>query len=113
MITNMNHHVPAGHTITVSVVDGSAHVEQVESPAVAALVTNAAAQTFGPYMLDRTFRVQERAGVTVTVSEADIAANIPSADQAATLDAIPTTDQEDSATVWSDEGVLKVSGAGV
>lgn len=33
-------------------------------------------------------------------------------DFAAILVAIPTTDQGDSETIWSDSGVLKVSGSG-
>jgi hypothetical protein len=111
VVTNTNYPVPAGHTIAVSVVDGSAHVEQVENSSISARVTNSAPASFGPYLLPRTFRVQAGLNATVTIAEADIAANIPSTAQAAMLDAIPTADQEDSSTVWNDEGVLKVSTA--
>jgi hypothetical protein len=111
MVTNSHYALAAGHTLTVTVIDGTAHVQQIESASIAALVTNAAPQVFGPYALSRTFRVQERPGVTVAIAESDLTANIPSTAQAAMLDAIPTADQDDSATVWNDAGALKVSTA--
>lgn len=37
---------------------------------------------------------------------------IAGVDQAAILAAIPISDQEDSETVWNDNGTLKVSGSG-
>lgn len=111
MVTNTNYPLPAGHTLTVSVVDGKAHVEMVGNPSVAALVTNAGASVFGPYMVAHTFRVQQSGNATVAIAEADPTANIPSSAQAAILDAIPTADAEDGVTVWNDEGVLKVSSA--
>ena len=37
---------------------------------------------------------------------------ISGTDFAAILAAIPTSDQEDSSTIWNDNGVLKVSTAG-
>lgn len=99
-----------GHTITASAArNGVGHIRQVQDETVASRITTSAV-TYGPYMLERDFIVQ--GDVAVTMAEADIAANIPSAAQAAMLDAIPAADQEDSATVWNDEGVLKVSTAG-
>lgn len=103
------HILPAGHTLTVSIFDGTGSIRQVEDPTIGQIVTNAASVVYGPYMLQRSFETQ--GAVTVVIAEADIAANIPSAAQAAMLDAIPTTDQDDSATVWNDGGVLKVSTA--
>lgn len=110
-VINKSYTLPAGHTLTVSVVDGSAHVQQIESASIAALVTNAASAVFGPYLLPRNFRVQDGGNVTVVIAEADVAARIPSADQKALLDNIPTADAQDSVTVWNDEGALKVSTA--
>lgn len=104
------HSLPAGHTLTATVVDGSGYVRQVESAAIGGIVTNSAAAVYGPYSLPRTFTVTNN--VRVVIAEADTAANIPSTAQAAMLDAIPTADVEDSATVWNDEGVLKVSTSG-
>jgi hypothetical protein len=106
---NSLHHLPAGHTLTVSIFDGAGYVQQVQDPTIGQRVTNAAAVVYGPYMLDRSFTTQ--GAVSVVIAEADIAANIPSTAQAAMLDAIPTADQDDSATVWNDGGVLKVSTA--
>jgi hypothetical protein len=98
---NALHVLRAGHLLTVSVVDGSAHIRQVEDPSIAAIVTNSAARSFGPYFLDRSFVVKGVA--SVVISEAD---------KSALLNNIPTTDQEDSVTVWNDGGVLKVSTSG-
>ena len=103
--------LPAGHTLTATVVDGKGYVRRQDNPAVAGIVTNAAAAVYGPYLAPHVFEVQ--GDVSVVIAESDTLDNVPSAAQAAMLDAIPTTDQEDSTTVWSDEGVLKVSGSGV
>jgi len=107
---NSLHSLPAGHSITVSVVDGSGFIRQVDDPTIGQRVTNAAAVTFGPYALDRRFTTQ--GDVSVVIAEADFASNVPSAGQKALLDAIPTTDPaDDGVTVWNDGGTLKTSGA--
>lgn len=106
---NNLHVLPAGHTITATIVDGSGYIRQVENPAIGRRVTNAAAVVFGPYLLDRTFTTQ--GALTVVIAEADIAANVPTSEQKALLNNIPSTDQEDAASVWNDEGALKVSTA--
>jgi hypothetical protein len=106
---NSLHVVPAGHTITASIVDGSGYIRQVENPAIGRRVTNAAAAVFGPYVVPRQFTTQ--GALSVTIAEADFAANVPTADQKALLDNIPTADQEDASSVWNDEGALKVSTA--
>lgn len=104
---NSLHLVPAGHSITISIFDGVGFVRQVEDPTIGQRVTNAAAVTFGPYAFDRQFTTQ--GDVTVLIAEA--AAVLSPADKAI-LDAIPTTDPaDDGVTVWSDNGVLKTSGA--
>lgn len=108
MQTETIHKLKPGHTITVTKNHNVGHIRQVQDPTIGAVITGSHA--FGPYALERDFLVQGDA--TVTIAEADLTANIPSAAQAAMLDAIPAADQEDSATVWNDEGVLKVSGAG-
>lgn len=96
------------HTLTVALRNTvGGHVGQVQDPSIGAVITGS--HSFGPYLLDRDFIVSGDADVTI--AEADFTANVPSTAQAAMLDAIPLEDQEDSATVWSDEGVLKVSGA--
>jgi hypothetical protein len=105
-VTNNNVPLPAGHTLTVSVVDGKAHVRQLEDFSIGALVTNDAPAVFGPYGLPRNFRVQDDGNASAVVAEAD---TLPSALQKAALDAIPTVDAEDGVTVWDDAGVLKVS----
>lgn len=105
------HTLPAGHTLTATVVDGKGFVRRLDNPAIGGLLTNAAPAVYGPYLAPHAFEVQ--GAVTVTIAEASTLDNVPSAAQAAMLDAIPTADQEDSATVWNDEGVLKVSTAGV
>lgn len=105
------HQLPASHTLTVSVVDGKAYARQVEDSTISALVTNAAAVVFGPYLLDRSFIVQHQGNATAVIAEADVSANIPSADQKALLDGIPTEDAGDGVTIWNDAGVLKVSTA--
>jgi hypothetical protein len=103
------HTLPAGHTLTATVVDGSGYVRQVEDPSIGGRVTNAAAAVYGPYVIPKTFEAQN---VAVAIAEADFAANVPSAGQKAMLDAIPTTDPaDDGVTIWNDEGVLKTSGA--
>lgn len=99
--------VPAGHTFSVSVLDGLAHVTQVEDPTVKARVVQGSPAAFGPYSVAKSFMVQDpNSGATVTVAEA---ANALSAAQAALVAGIPTADQEDSVSVYSDAGVLKVS----
>lgn len=102
--------LPAGHILTASIFDGSGYVRRIDNPLIGGLLTNAAAAVYGPYLAAHTFEVQ--GDVTVAITEADTLDNVPSAAQAAMLDAIPATDQEDSATVWNDEGTLKVSSAG-
>lgn len=97
-----------GHTITATKVNNDGFITQVQDESVRGAVTSSL--SFGPYLLERDFIVQ--GDVSVVIAEADIAANIPSTDQAAMLDAIPAADAEDSVTVWNDAGVLKVSGAG-
>lgn len=109
-MNSTRYQVPVGHKITVAVVDGSAHIRQDQDSSVASLVTNANTVSFGPYFLPRSFVVQESGNATVTVAESDIVANVPSTAQKAVLDGIPVTDQQDSVSVWNDEGVLKVSG---
>jgi hypothetical protein len=69
MVFNRRYPLPAGSSLTVSVVDGSAHVQQEEDPAIAALVTNARSVSFGPYNLERAFRVQDGGNVSVTIAE--------------------------------------------
>lgn len=86
---NKLHHLPAAHRLTATVVDGLAHVQQVEDASVAAMVSSAAPVTFGPYQLPRSFVVTGAATVTIA--------------------AIPTTDPEDGATIWNDSGVLKLA----
>lgn len=110
MVLDKLYPLAAGHTLTVTVLGGVAHVQQLENASIAASVTTT--QTFGPYALDRTFRVQEGGNaVSVEIAESDLIANIPSTAQAAMLDAIPAADQDDSSTIWNDGGVLKVSTA--
>lgn len=103
--------LPAGHTLTATIFDGSGYVRRIDNPTIGGRLTNAAEAVYGPYLAPHTFEVQGE--VTVVIAEADTLDNVPSAAQAAMLDAIPSTDQEDSATVWNDEGTLKVSSAGV
>ena len=106
MIEN-SYHLPAGYSLTVSAIDGKVFVRQVEDDTIAAAVTNAAAQVFGPYLYDRNFIVQDTgnvAGVVIAVEN-----TLPSVAQKALLDAIPTADQTDGVTIWNDAGVLKVS----
>jgi hypothetical protein len=104
------HHLKSGHTLTATVVDGNGYVRDARNQANGGIITNSSPKVFGPYFSDHLFETQGI--VTVTIAEADSAANIPSAGQKALLDAIPEADQEDSETVWNDEGTLKVSGAG-
>lgn len=69
MVNTTRYPLPAGHRLTVSVVDGSAHVQQEQDASVAALVTNARSVSFGPYNLERAFRVQDAGNVTVAIAE--------------------------------------------
>jgi hypothetical protein len=62
--------VPPGSTLTATVFDGTGYVRQVENPAIAGLVTNAAPLVFGPYIQPRQFRVSG----DVAVSIAEVAA---------------------------------------
>jgi hypothetical protein len=99
--------VPAGHTITATVVDGSGFIRQVEDQTVGQRVTNAAAAVFGPYAFDRKFTTQ--GDVSVVVAEA---AAVLSPANKSLLDNIPTVDPaDDGVSVWNDEGALKTSGA--
>lgn len=88
-------------------------MRQVENAVIAALVTNASPQVFGPYAIPHNFIVQDHRNTSVAIAAADFAADVPSAAQAALLDAIPSADQEDGATVWNDDGTLKVSTDGI
>ncbi len=96
-----------GHVLTVTKTGGTTHVKQVQDESIGGFVTTSLA--FGPYALERDFTVWGNPAVAIT--ESDLTANIPSSAQAAFLDAVPATDQDDSATIWADEGVLKVSTA--
>lgn len=49
---------------------------------------------------------------TKIVVEASGELEVQGTDMAAILAAIPETDQEDSETIWNDNGTLKVSGSG-
>lgn len=111
MIRRDKHHLKAGHTLTVTVVDATANISDPAGVIAAQRITNSAALVLGPYLIDRSFDLQHTGNATVAIAEADVAANIPSADQATMLDAIPIADQNDSETVWNDAGVLKVSSA--
>jgi hypothetical protein len=102
-----NFKVKPGYTITVVKGQQTGHIRQVQSEAIGAVITGT--HSFGPYALERDFIVQGDA--TVTIAESDLTANIPSTAQAAFLDAIPSADADDSATIWNDAGVLKVSTA--
>jgi hypothetical protein len=106
MVLDKLYPLPAGHTLTVTVGSGIAHVQQLETASVKASVSTS--QVFGPYALDRTFRVQDGGNVTVAIAEADTALSTANA---ALIAAIPTATQHDSVSVYNDTGVLKVSGA--
>ena len=104
---NSFHVLPPGHTITVSIFDGSGFIRQVEDPTIGQRVTNAAPVTFGPYAVERHFTTQGALAVTIAMAD-----TMPSVAQKEILDNIPTADPEDDGvTVWADEGVLKTSGA--
>lgn len=109
MVLNKEYTLPVGHMLTVTVRRGSVHVVRLDDPTTAALVSSSA--VYGPYALEKTFRVQDEGNVNVAIAESDFAANTPSADEKAMLDAVPVEDQEDGSTVYADEGVLKVSSA--
>lgn len=96
-----------GHVLTVTNAGGTVHVKQVQDATVGGFVTTSTA--FGPYALERDFNIW--GDHTAAITESDLTANIPSVAQAAMLDAIPAADQDDSATIWNDAGVLKVSTA--
>lgn len=104
------HTLPAGHTLTASIFDGAGYVRRLDNPFIGGRLTNAAPAVYGPYLAAHNFEVQGE--VTVVIAEAATLNNVPSVAQAAMLDAIPAADQEDSETVWNDEGTLKVSSAG-
>lgn len=57
------HKLSAGHTLTVSVSDGSAHVKQIEDASIGAVVTSS--KSFGPYLVERNFTVSDNATVTI------------------------------------------------
>ena len=98
---NQQHFLPAGHSITVSILDGAGFIRQVENPDIGQRVTNAASVSYGPYPFDRSFLTQ--GDLTVTIAEADFAKVIRD---------IPTFDPaDDGVTVWNDDGTLKTSGA--
>lgn len=104
--------LPACHTITVSVPGGKVSVRQVEDGSIGAIASFGADVSFGPYLLDRSFDVFGVA--SVTIAESDPMAKIPTAAEKAILAGIPTVDPaDDGVSIWSDNGVLKVSGASV
>lgn len=99
--------LPVGHTLTATVVDGKGYVRRQDNPAIGGIVTNAAAAVYGPYMAAHVFETQ--GDVTVVIAEADV---LPTADEKALLDNIPTEDPaDDGVSVWNDGGALKVAGA--
>lgn len=99
--------LPAGHTLTATIFDGKGYVRRLDNPAIGGIVTNAAAAVYGPYMADHNFSVQ--GDVTVVIAEANV---LPTADEKALLDNIPTEDPaDDGVSIWNDSGALKVSGA--
>lgn len=100
------HVLPAGHTITATIIDGSGFLRQVDDPSIGSRVTNSAPVTFGPYGVERRFTSQGQVTVAIAVAE-----TLPTVGQKAMLDNISTTDPaDDGVTIWADEGVLKVSG---
>ena len=101
------HELPAAYVMTVSVTGGTAHARRADDATVGGIASVGSNVTFGPYQIDRKVVVTGVANVAVAAS--DTAAATASA--VAIIAAIPATDQEDSATVWNDVGVLKVSTA--
>lgn len=98
--------LPAGHTLTATIVDGKGYVRRLDNPSIAGIVTNAAAAVYGPYMAAHNFETQ--GALTVVIAEASV---LPTAAEKALLDNIPTEDPaDDGATVWNDAGVLTVAG---
>lgn len=95
---NKQYDLPAGHQITVTALNGTVTARLLDDQSIGATFTTSA--TLGPYFLPRTVQVQGDASVAIA-----------EADKSALLTNIPTTDQEDEATVWADANVLKVSGA--
>ncbi len=71
MPINKQYTLPVGHTLTVTVVNGYVHVQQLESAAIGQVVTNSAPVVFGPYEFVRNFVVQDNGMVTVAIAEAD------------------------------------------
>ena len=94
---NKQYDLPAGHQITVTALNETVTARLLEDPSIGSSFTTSA--TLGPYFLPRTVHVQGDASVVIA-----------EADNSALLTNIPTTDQEDEATIWADADVLKVSG---
>lgn len=91
-MNSVSHHLPANHTLTVTVVDGKVHVQQVENAAIGQTVTNSAVVVFGPYGTARNFIVQENGMVTVAIAEVDPAAlALAAAAAAAALAHVPVS----------------------
>jgi len=99
-------HLPAAHTLTVTPVHGAVTVRRLDGGIASANITSAT--VYGPYMIDRDFSVTG-GPCTGVIAESDGLAAINAAVDI--VEAIPATDQDDSATVWNDSGVLKVSTA--
>jgi hypothetical protein len=96
--------LPASHTLTVTPVHGAIRVVRMDG-GLAANIT--VATVYGPYAVAREFEVVGQC--TGVIAESDGLTAINAAVDI--IEAIPATDQDDSATVWNDAGVLKVSTA--
>lgn len=59
----MIYRVPAGHTITATVTDGTGSIKQVEDGTIGAIFTSSV--SYGPYYVERSFVVSDNAAVTV------------------------------------------------
>jgi hypothetical protein len=96
--------LPPGKTLTLTPIHGPVYV-LAASAGVGASISSST--TYGPFLNEHTFEARGRA--TGVVSASEPLAGIQSA--ADIVEAIPVEDQDDSSTVWNDEGVLKVSSA--
>lgn len=93
--------LPAAHTLTVTPLHGAVVVRRLDGGLAAASVSSAT--VYGPYMIEREFEVIGRASGVIAEDDRSSVIDV--------VEVIPTTDQNDSSTIFNDGGVLKVSTA--
>ena len=61
--------LPVGHELVVTAGDKPASIKQVEDPTIGAVIHDLNSRTFGPYLVERSFKVSDGAAVVIAASD--------------------------------------------